>query len=293
MERKPYLIGLAGDSASGKATFTQGVRELLGPEDVTWISEDDYHCFDRAERKRRKVTPLQPEANALSLMERHYRMLARGETILKPVYDHSCGSFDRPVLVRPTPIVLLTGLLPFATEGLREALDLTLYLDTHPDLKRAWKVGRDTSKRGHRLDDLLAEMAGRIPHFRAHVEPQKLEAGIVITQEPDGSDEHVRTRVSLRLGPASSLAAHIRGEGRTVRMERWGRQPKVREVVEARSSVDPEEVEGLFDLVPNPPDPDGPLTGSQVAQLCIAAQVALAAPRFGHLVESPELQAAR
>jgi hypothetical protein len=60
---RPLLLGLAGDSASGKSTLSRGVEYVLGLRRVARLCTDDYHRFDRADRARLGVTPLDPAAN--------------------------------------------------------------------------------------------------------------------------------------------------------------------------------------------------------------------------------------
>ena len=70
-----FIIGVAGDSGSGKTTFTRAIRSIFGNNMVTTISLDDYHVLDRDERKRTGITPLSPEANNFSLLEEHVALL--------------------------------------------------------------------------------------------------------------------------------------------------------------------------------------------------------------------------
>ena len=63
---KVFIIGVAGDSGSGKTTFTNAIRQIFGPDMVVTITLDDYHKFDREERHRLNITPLHPDANNLT-----------------------------------------------------------------------------------------------------------------------------------------------------------------------------------------------------------------------------------
>ena len=49
---RPIILGVVGDSATGKTTLTKGLVEILGQEHVTHIGMDDYHCYDRAGAQR-------------------------------------------------------------------------------------------------------------------------------------------------------------------------------------------------------------------------------------------------
>ena len=57
---RPIILGVVGDSASGKTTLTRGLVRLLGQEQVSHICLDDYHRYDRAQRAAMTITPLDP-----------------------------------------------------------------------------------------------------------------------------------------------------------------------------------------------------------------------------------------
>ena len=92
-----FIIGVAGDSGSGKTTFTNAIRQIFGPDLVATITLDDYHKYDREERKRLDITPLHPDANNLTQLEVDVARLKEGYAITKPVYNHATGIFDPPV----------------------------------------------------------------------------------------------------------------------------------------------------------------------------------------------------
>jgi phosphoribulokinase len=181
---EPIVVGIAGDSGAGKSTFIHAVRRLLGPERVLVIDLDDYHTLDRRQRKALGITPLNPRANDLDLVAEHIRQLKGGQRIRKPVYDHTTGTFGEPEEVAPREIVILQGLLPFATPELRSLLDIKVYFDTHPELKLRWKVKRDAEERGYRVEEVLLEILGRLDDFRRYVEPQKSHADMLISLIP-------------------------------------------------------------------------------------------------------------
>ena len=179
----PYIftIGVAGDSGSGKTTFTQGIRDIFGPDLVSTITLDDYHRLDRDGRKREGLTALNPTANRIDLLEQHLLLLRRGEPIEKPVYNHATGTFDSPVIFRPKKILILEGLHTLLTPTLRKYLDFTLFVDPDREVKYDWKLRRDTSKRGYSRDAVEKEIAEREPEYEKYILPQKEYADAVIS----------------------------------------------------------------------------------------------------------------
>ena len=181
---RPVMLAIAGDSATGKTTLTRGIVQALGVDRVASICVDDYHRYDRAERKTLPFTPLHPACNYVDVMEQHLQLLALGQPILKPVYNHSTGALDRPVLVEPSEFVIAEGLLPLHTRLARACFDVTVYLDPPEIIRARWKVQRDVAKRGYAEDEVVAEMARREPESAAYIRPQRAHADIVVRFAP-------------------------------------------------------------------------------------------------------------
>src|SRR5215471_8611234 len=136
---RPVLLALAGDSASGKSTLSRGIEFILGVDRVGRVCTDDYHRFDRATRGEVGVTPLAPEANRMDLMAEHLRELSCGRSVTKPTYDHHTGSFGPEETVAPGEIVIVEGLLPLVDRGVRDAIDVAVFLEPEEELRRRWK----------------------------------------------------------------------------------------------------------------------------------------------------------
>src|SRR5215216_194286 len=148
MPHRPVILGIVGDSAAGKTTLSNGIAKILGADRVTVICVDDYHRYDRQQRKELGVTALHPDCNYIDILEQHLRALAAGEAILKPVYNHSTGDFDPPEYVAPKRFVIVEGLLGFHTAPLRDAFQVKVFLDPPEPLRREWKMKRDLARRG-------------------------------------------------------------------------------------------------------------------------------------------------
>ncbi len=186
---RPVLLGVVGDSAAGKTTLTKGLVRALGEDTVAHVGTDDYHKYDREQRKEIGITPLNPECNYIDIMAQHINLLRAGEPILKPIYQHSDGSFGAPEYVEPSRFVLIEGLLGYYTPELRSAYDVRAYLAPPEDLRRKWKIERDTSKRGYTKEGVLEDLDKREPDSAAYIRPQETQADIVITFNPNGDDE--------------------------------------------------------------------------------------------------------
>ena len=75
---RPVMLAIAGDSAAGKTTLTRGIAAALGADRATALCVDDYHRYDRAERRSVPFTVLHPDCNYIDVMEQHLQLLALG-----------------------------------------------------------------------------------------------------------------------------------------------------------------------------------------------------------------------
>src|SRR5215472_13779415 len=125
---RPVMLAVGGDSGTGKTTLTRGIYDIFGSENILNICLDDYHTLDRAARTRAGITALNPAMNNIAMMEQHVWALREGQPIVKPVYDHSTGTFGPPETISPRPIVIVRGLFPLFTDRLRQAFDVKVWL---------------------------------------------------------------------------------------------------------------------------------------------------------------------
>jgi len=226
LPRRPVMLAIAGDSASGKTTLTQGLVEALGPDRCVAVCTDDYHRYDREERKDKPFTALHPDCNYVDVMEQHLQTLATGGSVLKPVYDHSTGKLARPELIEPREFVIVEGLLPLYTKLSRACFDVAVYLNPPEEIRREWKIKRDTGKRGYNRDQVLAELDRREAESEEFIRPQRAFADIVVRFAPiesrqDPPSTPLSAELMLRptiphpdlsqlIGEATSRAIHLK-----------------------------------------------------------------------------------
>ena len=143
------LLGLAGDSASGKSTLSRGIEYVLGVGGSAAICTDDYHRYDRAERARAGRHPLEPRRESHGpdggASRDSWRRAARSPSRSTTITPEPSG----PKSVDPGEIVIVEGLLPLADRGSRDAIDVAVFLEPDEILRRRWKLERDVFERGY------------------------------------------------------------------------------------------------------------------------------------------------
>src|SRR5688572_29336400 len=203
MRTRPIIVGIVGDSAAGKTTMTRGLVKILGADRVAHVCTDDYHRYDRAERANLPFTALHPDCNYIDIMELQLERLHYGQPILKPVYDHATGSLVRPEYVVPREFIIVEGLLGFSTPILRQFYDIKVFLDPPEPLRRQWKIQRDTSKRGYKAEQVIAELEKREQESREFIRPQREFADIVVrfSEPPSTMEANPQLNANLVLRP--------------------------------------------------------------------------------------------
>ncbi|HYK85169.1 MAG TPA: phosphoribulokinase [Ktedonobacteraceae bacterium] len=201
---RPIILGIVGDSAAGKTTLSRGIARILGIEHVSILCTDDYHRYNRQQRKELRITPLNPECNYLDMMAQHLRLLRAGEPILKPRYDHKLGDFGPPQYIVPQPFLIVEGLLGFYWQEMRNAFSVRVFLNPPEELRRRWKIRRDSTQRGYSEQEVLRELEIREPDSAAFIRPQRSHADIEVSFYPDLSarppyndDAHLNVRLTL------------------------------------------------------------------------------------------------
>lgn len=212
----PFVLGIVGDSGSGKNTIADAVARLLGPDRVTDLRLDDYHRFTREERAARGVTALNPIVHNVGLMQEHLLLLRSGRPIRNRSYDHTDGTFGPIRLIEPREVVLVRGLLGYPTDELRALYHLAVFLHPEAELLFRWKLRRDVLSRGYTEAEVLKSIAHHLLDAKQFINPQAERADVVVRYDlpdPEADDAEVRTSIVLRRRAADAARGNRLLEG--------------------------------------------------------------------------------
>lgn len=211
---KPLIIGVAGGSGSGKSTVARNVARALGAESVAFIDMDAYYrdhahlSFD----ERRKVNWDHPDAFDWDLLVHQLARLLAGEAIEKPVYDfvsHTRG--ERSVVVPPSRVVVIDGILLFTDARVRELCDVKVFVDADADVRLIRRIRRDIAKRGRPLDEVLEQYLTTVqPMHLQFVEPSKRYADVIVPRGGHNAIaiEMIVAKIQRRLGNERGGSGH-------------------------------------------------------------------------------------
>ena len=181
---RPFLVGIAGGSGSGKTALAAAVSDALRPAVAGRLAQDAYYR-DRSElpaAARHDLNFDVPEAFDFELFVGHLRALRGGQPIRPPRYcfvtHRRRGHGER---VGPADVILVEGLLLLLDARARELLDLRIYLEAPEKLRLSRRLARDVSERGRTPRSVVAQYrTSTLPAHRRYVEPSKAWADLVL-----------------------------------------------------------------------------------------------------------------
>ena len=130
-------IGIAGGTGSGKTTITRRLLQKFS-SNVSVIYHDNYYKAhnDLNYEQRSLLNYDCPDAFDTELMLRDLKRLRAGEAIRCPVYDYTIHNrSEKTVLVKPSPVVIVEGILILQDPRLCELLDIKIFVDTDADVR--------------------------------------------------------------------------------------------------------------------------------------------------------------
>ena len=113
MSTRPFVLGLAGGSGSGKTTITEAIADRLGG-DIDTIQHDSYyrHRPDLSYEERTRVNYDHPDSLETTLLVQHLNQLLAGSTADIPEYDFAQHlRRDETRTVEPAPVLVVEGIL--------------------------------------------------------------------------------------------------------------------------------------------------------------------------------------
>lgn len=203
MERKSILIAIGGGSGSGKTTLSDYL-ETIFKDDLVRVSYDTY-CNDRSHlspEERTKSNYDVPESYDAPLFSKHLKELLEGKGIQKPIYDFKTHSrIKETQLVEPKKIIIVEGIMIYQVPGIRDLLDLSIYVDTDADVRVLRRLSRDVKERGRTIESVIDQYLTTVkPCHYKYIEPTKDDCDIVfINNDNNGLDEIQIEKVMRRI----------------------------------------------------------------------------------------------
>lgn len=194
---KPYIVGVAGGSASGKTEIVKTLKEYF-KDNIEIIEHDNYYFAhdDLTMDERASLNYDHPQAFETNLLIDHVKKIMNNEEIDIPTYDFTIHTRSSDTLKKsPKPIVIVEGILVLENEELRNLMDMKVFVDCDGDVRLKRRITRDVVERDRTIESILTQYMETVkPMHELFVEPSKKFADLIV---PKGGKNKVAIDVLI------------------------------------------------------------------------------------------------
>lgn len=181
---KPFLIGIAGGTGSGKTTVARRIHQSLHLDSAAFIDHDAYYkeLGHLPLEERRQINFDHPDSIDNDLLVHHLEELIAGRAVEKPTYDFAAHTrAPETVRIEPRDVILVDGILLFVEARLRDMFDLKIFVDADADVRFIRRLRRDLELRGRNVDSVIEQYLSTVrPMHFEFVEPSKRYADVIL-----------------------------------------------------------------------------------------------------------------
>ena len=182
---KPFIIGIAGGSGSGKTFFLKCFLKHFSHDEVSLVSQDDYYFpvppGMSAEENKLFNFDL-PDTIDHQHFEEDIQSLLDGKSITKKEYTfNNPSAIPKMLEIKSAPIIIVEGLFILHFKNISEELDLKIFIDADDDVALQRRIKRDLVERGYSHDDVMYKWINHVvPAYKEFLLPYKNECDQVI-----------------------------------------------------------------------------------------------------------------
>ena len=194
------IVGIAGGTGSGKTTVVRKISEVFPNGEVIVIPQDSYYRdnIGITIEERQKINFDHPDSVEFQLLIDHLKQLKSGKSVEMPLYSYlTCLRSEETITIRPSRVVVVEGILILTDPGLRNMLDIKVFVDADADDRLGRVIRRDIIERGRTLVKVLERYHDTVkPSHLQFIEPSKRYADIII---PGGGENQVGIEVLISI----------------------------------------------------------------------------------------------
>jgi uridine kinase len=183
---KPYIIGIAGGSGSGKTFFLNRFLDHFSENEVCLVSQDDYYipvAHNMTAEENKLYNFDLPATVDHKQFEEDVNKLLNQQTIYKKEYTfNNPNTIPKTLEIKPAPILIIEGLFILHFRGIAGLMDMKIFVDADEDIALQRRLKRDLIERGYSNDDVLYKWMNHVvPAYKEFLLPYKNECDQVIT----------------------------------------------------------------------------------------------------------------
>ena len=181
---KPYVIGVAGGSGSGKTFFLNCFLNHFSEEEVCLVSQDDYYIKVgemTAEQNRLHNFDL-PTCIEVDQFQNDVDQLLAFKTVYKQEYTfNNPTAIPKMLEIKPAPILIIEGLFIYHYENIDKLFDYRIFMDAATEIALERRLNRDLLERGYSEEDVLYKWDNHVmPAYNDYLFPHRLRCDKII-----------------------------------------------------------------------------------------------------------------
>jgi uridine kinase len=194
---RKLLIGITGESASGKSTICGEIKNVIGQFSmpVSVLSTDNYFndisdlikkygSFDNLRDSGYDVDA--PSNFQMDILKKDLNLLAQGYDIKAPQYlPNGTGvSLPNSLDIKSQKIIVVEGIATMYEE-IQDIFDIKIYVETDNELRKSRFVSRAVKERNQSVDNALKHWNYINDAGEKYVKPFRKEADLVVNGNSD------------------------------------------------------------------------------------------------------------
>ncbi len=191
--KKPFIIGVAGGSGSGKTFFLKCFLHHFKAEEVSLISQDDYYRpkQEQAIDENGWINFDLPDGIDDARLLADLKKLIAGKSIEKKEYTFNVNEERARLLnIASAPIIIVEGLFVFHFKEIADLFDMKIFMDADEEITLNRRISRDEIERGYTRDMVMYQWVNHVlPAYRQYLLPYKDSCHKVIMNNKHVADD--------------------------------------------------------------------------------------------------------
>ena len=142
----------------------------------------------RGDQNWNDKTHLNPSANYIHREIEFIKYLKKGISIKRRSYDHGSGKFTIPSKIKSKRVIIYEGLHPFYLSDMKNSFDISFFIKPDEELRKKWKIERDTKERGYSKEKILNQLKDREKDSLEYIQSQSEKADVLVSLKQPNDD---------------------------------------------------------------------------------------------------------
>ncbi|WP_121244914.1 uridine kinase [Mucilaginibacter phyllosphaerae] len=175
---KPYVIGVAGGSGSGKTFFLKSFLEHFTADEVCLVSQDDYYfpvAHNMTKEENKEYNFDLPSTIDHEHFESDIFKLLNNQSFVKQEYTfNNSNAVPKMLEIKPAPIIIVEGLFIMHFGKIKDVLDMTIFIEADEHIALHRRLKRDLEERGYSNEDAYYKWVNHVvPAYKEYLLPYR------------------------------------------------------------------------------------------------------------------------